>query len=104
MGKYRHIHLNGNERSELEQLMKSGTHSARASRRARTLFLLDGSQGNKRTIREVVEAAMVSQGTVSDLKERYFAAGLEGALHDKARPGAKPKIDGEVEAHLVAIA
>jgi transposase len=47
---------------------------------------------------------MVSQGTVSNLKKRYFAGGLEGALFEKPRPGAKPKIDGEVEAHLIALA
>jgi len=46
---------------------------------------------------------MVSQGTVSNLKKRYFAGGLEGALFEKPRPGAKPKIDGEVEAHLIAL-
>ena len=46
---------------------------------------------------------MVSQGTVSNLKKRYFAGGLEGTLFEKPRPGAKPKIDGEVEAHLIAL-
>lgn len=104
MGKHRHIHLNEDERLELEQLIKSGIHSARVIGRARTLLLLDRSQGKKRTIADVVEAAMVSQRTVSNLKKRYFEGGLEGALYDKPRPGAKPKIDGEVEAHLIAIA
>jgi hypothetical protein len=28
---------------------------------------------------------------------------LERALYDLPRPGAKPKIDGEVEAHLIAL-
>ena len=46
---------------------------------------------------------MVSQGTVCNIKKRYFAGGLDGALFDKPRPGAKPKIDGEVEAHLIAL-
>jgi transposase len=64
---------------------------------------LDRSQGQKRTIKEVVEAAMVSQGTVSNIKKRYFAGGLPGALYEKPRPGAKPKLDGEVEAHLIAL-
>lgn len=99
-----HIYLNENERSELEQLTKSGIHSARVIARARTLLLLDRSQGDKRTIAQVVEAAMVSQGTVSNLKKRYFAGGLERALKELPRPGARPKIDGEVEAHLIALA
>lgn len=104
MGKQRHIYLSENERTELEQLIKSGHHSARVLARARTLLLLDRSQGKKRTIQEVVEAAMVSQGTVSNTKKRYFTGGVDEALYEKPRPGAKPKIDGEVEAHLIALA
>ena len=104
MYEHKHIYLEKNERTELEQLIKSGTHSARVIARARTLLLLDRSQGQKRRIKDVVEAAMVSQGTVSGLKKRYFAEGLNSTLFEKPRPGAKPKIDGEVEAHLIALA
>ena len=100
---HKHIYLEDNERTELEQLIKSGTHSARALSRARVLLLLDRSQGESRTIAQVVDASMVSQGTVSSLKRRYFTGGLERALYDRPRPGAKPKIDGEVEAHLIAL-
>ena len=103
MGKQRHIYLIENERTELEQLIKSGHHSARVLARARTLLLLDRSQGKARTIQDVVDAAMVSQGTVSNTKKRYFSGGLDEALYEKPRPGAKPKIIGEVEAHLVAL-
>jgi transposase len=53
---------------------------------------------------DVADAAMVSYGTVSNVKKRYFAGGVKGALYDKPRPGAKPKVDGEVEAHLIALA
>jgi len=104
MGKHQHINLPEDERTALEQLIKSGTHSARVIGRARTLLLVDRSQGEKRTIAEVVAAAMVSQGTVSNLKKRYFSGGLDRALYDLPRPGAKPKVDGEVEAHLIALA
>jgi transposase len=103
MYEHQHIYLQENERTELEQLIKSGTHSARVIARARTLLLLDRSQGQKRKIKEVVDAAMVSQGTVSNLKKRYLAGGLPEALFEKPRPGGKPKIDGEVEAHLIAL-
>ena len=44
-----------------------------------------------------------NRSTVSNVKTRYFAGGLDGALFDKPRPGAKPKIDGEVEARLIAL-
>lgn len=104
MSTHRHINLKQEERTELEQLIKSGVHSARVIARARALLLLDRSQGEARTIQQVIEAAMVSQGTIYNLKERYFGEGLNRALYEKPRPGAKPKIDGEVEAHLIALA
>lgn len=103
MSTHQHIYLKQDERTELEQLIKSGAHSARVIARARALLLLDRSQGEARTIQQVIEATMVSQGTIYNLKERYFGAGLDRALYEKPRPGAKPKIDGEVEAHLIAL-
>jgi transposase len=100
----KHIYLKDQERAELEQLIKSGTNSARVIARARVLLLLDRSQGKRKRICDVVEAAMVSQGTVTNVKRRYFAGGLDRALYELPRPGAKPKVDGEVEAHLIALA
>jgi len=99
----KHIYLNDKERVELEQLIRSGTNSARVIGRARTLLLIDRNQGKKRTIQEVAEAVMVSPGTVSNIKRRYFEGGPAGALYDKPRPGAKRKVDGEVEARLIAL-
>ena len=104
MSTHQHIYLKQDERTELEQLIRSGVHSARVITRARALLLLDRSQGEARTIQQVIEAAMVSQGTIYNLKERYFGEGLDRALYEKPRPGAKPNIDGEVEAHLIALA
>jgi len=46
---------------------------------------------------------MCSRGTVINVKKRYREGGLEAALYDKPRPGTKPKITGEVEAHLIAL-
>lgn len=100
----KHIYLKDQERVELEQSIKSGNNSARVIARARILLLMDRSQGKKRKIKEVAEAVMVSPGTVSNVKKRYFAEGLPGALYEKPRPGAERKVDGEVEAHLIALA
>ena len=100
----KHIYLKDDERIALERLIKSGDNSARVLARARILLLLDRSQGKQRKIREVVDATMVTQGTVSNVKRRYFAGGVERALYDLPRPGAEPKVDGEVEAHLIALA
>lgn len=98
-----HITLTKEERTELSQLIKSGNHSARELGRARILLLLDRSQGQSRTLQEIADAMLTSIGTVSNVKRRYLKGGLEHGLHDRPRPGAKPKIDGEVEAHLIAL-
>ena len=104
MAKQRHIYLTDSERTQLEQRIKSGVHPARVIARARVLLLLDRSQGEKRTLHEVAESAMVSQGTVLNIKKRYLAGQLDRALYDLPRPGAVPKIDGEVEARLTVLA
>ncbi len=98
-----HITLTKEERTELSQLIKSGKHAARVLGRARILLLLDRSQGQSRTLQEIADAMLTSIGTVSNVKRRYLKGGLEQGLHDRPRPGAKPKIDGEVEAHLIAV-
>ena len=47
---------------------------------------------------------MVSQGTVYNVKQRYFTEGLDGALYDKPRSGRLVvKTTGEIEANLLAI-
>ena len=101
----KHIYLKPNERIELEQLIKSGTHSAQVMGRVRALLLLDRSQGTKRTMKAVSEATMLSRTTVHNVKKRYFADGVPGVLAEKPRPGRPAyKMTGDVEAQLIALA
>lgn len=104
MTKRKHINLTEEERKELETLIKTGEQANRVNTRARVLLLLDRSRGKERKISEVMDTAMVSQGTVANVKKRYFEGGLARALYDLPRPGAKPIIDGSTEAHLIALA
>ena len=99
----KHITLTKEERTGLSQLIKSGKHSARVLGRARILLLLDRSQGEKRKLQDIADAMLTSIGTISNVKRRYLKGGLEHGLYDRPRPGAVPKIDGEVEAHLIAL-
>jgi transposase len=93
------IKLKDKERQELEQRIRKGIQSARELTRARILLLSDQGQG----VGQVAEAVMCSPGTVINIKKRYLAEGLEAALTEKPRPGARPKITGDVEAHLIAL-
>jgi transposase len=104
MGKHRIIHLNDEQRQELEKLLHSGHAAARTQTRARILLLLDRSQGQKRRDSEVAEAVMCSQRTVVGIRRRFVEAGLSAALYEKPRPGQRPKITGEIEAQLVLLA
>ena len=100
----KHINLPQDERSELEQQIKSGKHQARVLSRARVLLLLDRSQGQARTIAAVAKAALLSTGAVHAIKQRYLTGGLERALYDRPRPGRPvTKMTGDVEAHLLAL-
>ena len=104
MGKYAPAILSKEQRTELEQLIRSGTLSARTNTRARILLLSDCSQGQKRTDQEVAEAVLCSKRTVHNVRRRFLAGGLATALYDKARPGAAPKFTAETQAQLTLLA
>ncbi len=47
---------------------------------------------------------MVHPNTVRNVRRRFVAGGLAHALYDNPRPGAVPKLNGEVEAQLTVLA
>jgi hypothetical protein len=104
MGKHTHIELTSEERTELEQLIRTGNAPARTHTRARILLLSDRSQGQKRTDQEVADAVLCSRRTVMNVRRRFLSGGLQAALYDKGWPGAPPKFTGEVEAKLTMLA
>ena len=46
----------------------------------------------------------ISRPTVERIRKRYVEGGLEKALNDDPRPGARKKLDGRAEAHVIALA
>ena len=98
------VNLKNAERAELHGLIRTGTSPARTQTRARILLLLDRSQGEKRTSQQVAESVMVSPSTVLNIGRRYVTEGLQSALYEKPRPGARPKLTGEIEAKLIMLA
>ena len=104
MSQHTHIELSEEERTELEQLIRSGSVPARTNTRARILLLSDRSQGQKRTDQEVAEAVLCSQGTVKNVRHRFLTGGLKVGLYDKGWPGAPPKFTGETQAQLTMLA
>lgn len=99
-----HIHLSKENRQELGSLIRSGESSARTQTRARILLLTDESQKKNKGTEEIASALMCSLPTITNIRKKFVEGGLENALYDKPRPGAVPKITGEIEAQLTLLA
>src|SRR5437660_10089941 len=98
MSKHQFVVLTDEQRQQLQILIHRGSEKARTLTRARILLLTDRSQGEQRTDEQVASAVLCSAGTVQNVRRRFVQEGLDPALTERARPGAKPKITGEVEA------
>ena len=101
MKKYK-VTLTEQEREELGQLISKGKGAARKLQHARILLKADGQVGwNDETISEAVE---VSVSTIERVRERFVEEGLQAALERKMpKREYKRRLDGEQEAHLVAL-
>jgi predicted XRE-type DNA-binding protein len=95
-------------RSELEKFTKTGKHSVRLVNRAKIILELDEAGGRKPLTQEqIAEKTGVTRQTVNDTKQAFIAAGsISAFLQRKKRetPPVEPKITGEVEAHIIALA
>jgi transposase len=96
------VTLTDDERQHLEQLLVKGKAAARSLRHAQALLKADQAVGW--TDADIAEAFGLSIRTVERLRQRFVDEGLEAALKPKAVPRLPRKIDGAVEAHLVALA
>jgi putative transposase len=104
MSKRNTISLSSDERSFLDNLIRTGSVHARTQTRARILLMTDTSFGNHKKDVEIAEALMINVVTVVRVRKRFVEEGMDAAIYDKPRPGRAPKITGDVEARLVALA
>src|SRR6185437_15362642 len=101
-----HVTLSPEERTELEQMICAGKAAARKLTHARILLKADESQGGPSwTDVQVADALDVGLSTVAPLRRRFVEEGTDAALVPKptARVYAH-KLDGDGEAHLIALA
>ncbi len=89
------------EQAELHKLISTGKGAARRLTHARILLKADQGLPDERIAAEVE----VGTATVERVRQRFVEEGLAASL-DPRRPDQprQHKIDGEVEAHLVALA
>ncbi len=104
MPRYR-IYLTGEEVSELQTIIKKGSHTAQSFKVAYILLNCDeGEYSDKATTEEIKKILKVSDRTIERTKKRFVEEGLDAVL--ERRPTTREydrKIDGDLEAHLVAL-
>jgi transposase len=101
-----HVTLTDAERSLLRDLLSTGKSPARTLTHARILLKADESGESPAWSDEAIRQALdVGLSTVARVRERFVEAGLEAALERrKPRREYRHLVDGECEAHLVALA
>ena len=99
--------LTGEDRGTLEGLIARGHAPARQLTHARILLKADEGEdapGEAWPDTRIANALEISRSTVSGVRERFVAEGLEAALVHRRPKNTKPKkLDGSQEAHLIAL-
>ena len=107
-GKHIKIELNADERNKLQKFTTTGKHSVKLVNRAKIIFELDEADGRKPlTQAKIAEKVGISRQTINDTKKTFLkSTNLSAFLQRKKRdtPPITPKITGEVEAHIIALA
>lgn len=100
-----HVTLTPAEREQLKEIIRKGKQAAAKIRRAHLLLAADEAEGGlKMTDEQIKRAYHVSLRTVERLRQRFVEEGFEVALVAKSTGGPQTiKIDGEVEAHVIAL-
>jgi hypothetical protein len=102
------VKLSKEDRMILEKIINTGTRSVKQIKRARILLELDTSNGIEPAKEaSIAEKVGVSRQTIQVVKTEFFASEkLQDVLERKKRetPPNQPKITGDVEAKILALA
>src|SRR2546421_10171851 len=101
------VSLSQEQRQALEHLISKGTAPARKVQHAHILLKSDSSEhGPNWSDQHIHEAFNVGLATIWRVRQRFLAEGLDDALNRRPQPERpeKRRLDGEQEAHLIALA
>jgi len=93
------IKVKSKDRSRLEQFLRAGVQQVRVVLRALALRQLARGAAAPR----VAQALPLTPKAVRQIAHRYNSGGLERALYDKQRPGAKPLLNDSQKQRVVAM-
>lgn len=104
----KNIYLSEEEQAYLKGIVRTGVHNSYAITRARVLLMLDrtGKTDHVR-YKRTAENAQISVQSVYNMRDEFLSNhDMEAYLNRKKRetPPGKPKLDGEGEAKLIALA
>jgi transposase len=99
------VELTSEERKQLTTLIKKGKTAGYKIRHAQMLLKSDqGKHGLNWPDAKIAEAFGAHRTTIERLRKRFVEEGLEVALERHNRKNYTHKLDGDAEAHLIAIA
>jgi len=99
------VELTSEERKQLQQLVKKGKVAGYKIRHAQMLLKADqGNHGPNWPDAQIAEVFAAHVTTVERLRKRFVEQGLDAALERNKRDNYTRKLDGDAEAHLIAIA
>jgi transposase len=100
------VELTSEEQKELAQLVSKGKAAARRITHARILLQANESKdGPAWTDKQISQAFGVHTNTIHGIRRQFVEHGLQAALERKKQdnPSRKRVVDGDVEAHLIAL-
>ena len=100
------IELTDEDSKILTDIVSKGQSSARTILRANILLASDRNNKKHMTVAEIADTFSTTPTTVQTVRSTYATNGLDAAIYRKKRetPPVAPKVTGEVEAHIIALA
>jgi len=102
------IKLTAKERVELERFCSAGVHNVRLVDRAKIILALDTSGGRTPERHEAITQRLgISRQTINNARSDFLAAESIAAFlqrKKRAAPSVPPKVTGELEARIIALA
>ena len=99
------VQLTDEEREALRALVQKGQTQGYRIKHAQILMKLDEIPENQEwTYDKIKEAYHATPHTISQIAKRFVTGGMEAALGRKEQVNRHKKVDGRVEAHIIAIA
>lgn len=92
------VDLTSEERQSLLQLIHQNNLSSRKLKRSQILLLADEGHRDE----TIAQMLYVGESTVHRTRQKFVTGGVDFALRESPRPGARRKLDGKAEAFLVA--